>query len=338
MFQNTTRREFLGLGAAGVAGAMLARLEAEAARFTPPPGKMPTRVLGKTGVPVSILALGGQSAATDFPSDELAAKFINDCIDAGINYLDTAPLYNFKGDPRNSERRFGIAIANRRNDVYLATKTMKRDADEAMRDIETSLKLLQTDHIDCLQVHCVSPKEDLARIGKPDGVYTLLRKLRDQKVIRFIGVTTHLGAEVLKRAIEMYEFDTVLVTLNPTKERRPYEELFLPAARQQNLGIVAMKTMGGASRYDHMGLTGVPGRLVGNEPGKAAPDQLLRYALSLPIHTATSGMRDYAQLRQNLEVCYQFKPLGDPQRRALQLAMNDSHILLAYNKPGYCGA
>jgi predicted aldo/keto reductase-like oxidoreductase len=338
MIGNPTRREFLGLGATGVASAMLARLEAEAAQFVPPAGKMPTRVLGKTGVRVSILALGGQSAATDFPSDELAAKFINDCIDAGINYLDTAPVYSFKGDPRNSERRFGRAIAHRRDDVYLATKTMKRSADEALRDIETSLKLLQTDHLDCLQVHCVDPKEDLARLGKPDGVYTLLRKLRDQKVIRFIGVTTHLGADVLKQAIEMYEFDTVLTTFNPTKERRPYEELFLPAAQKQNLGLVAMKTMGGASRYDHMGLTGVPGRLVGNDPGRASPERLLRYALSLPIHTATSGMRDYAQLRENLEVCYHFKPLDDVDRRALQVAMNDSHTLLAYNKPGYCGA
>jgi uncharacterized protein len=336
--RDTTRRQFLTASAAGMAGAVLSRWEAEAAGFSPPPGKMPTRVLGRTGVRVSILALGGQSAATDFPNDELAARFVNDCIDAGINYLDTAPVYGKKEDPRNSERRFGKAIASRRKDVYLATKTAKRDADEAMRDIETSLKLLQTDYIDCLQVHCVSPKEDLPRLGRPDGVYTLLEKLRDQKVIRFIGVTTHLGADVLKRAIEMYRFDTVLTTFNPTRERQPYEELFLPAARRQNLGIVAMKTMGGASRYDHTGTTGVPGRLVGQSPDKAPARQLLRYALSLPIHTATSGMRDYAQLRENLEVCYDFKPLPEDQRRSLQLAMNDSHVLLAYNQPGYTGA
>lgn len=335
---DTNRREFLAAGAAGVAGAMLGRWDVQAAEFTPPPGKMTTRILGKTGVPVSVLALGGQSAATDFPNDELAARFINDCIDAGINYLDTAPVYGKKEDPRNSERRFGRAIAGRRSDVFLATKTAKRDADEAMRDIETSLKLLQTDHIDCLQVHCVSPKEDLARLGKPDGVYTLLRKLRDQKVIRFLGVTSHLGADVLKQAIEMYEFDVVLVTLNPTRERLPYEETFLPVAVRQNLGIVAMKAMGGASRYDNVGLTGVPGRLIGQAPDKAPARQLLRYALSLPIHTATSGMRDYAQLRENLEVCYNFQPLAEPERRSLQLALHDSHALLAYNQPHFTGA
>lgn len=338
MSRECSRRNFLRTGAVGVAGAALTRWEAAADEFRPPSGKLPRRVLGKTGVEVGILALGGQSAATDFPNDELAARFINDCIDAGINYLDTAPLYGMKHDPRNAERRLGKAIAHRRKDVYLATKTWKRKADEAMRDIETSLKLLQTDHIDCLQVHCVDPKEDFAAMGKPGGVYHLLCKLRDQKVIRFIGVTSHLGADALKKAIDTYDFDTVLATLNPIKERRAYEDDFLPAAREKNLGLVAMKVMGGASRYDHVGTDGVPGRLVGSGPGKAAPENLLRYALSLPIHVATSGMRDYAQLRQNLEICYNFRPMPDGERQTLQTAMYHSHRFLAYNRPGYAGA
>ena len=193
MDSSLSRRHFLRLGAAGVAASSLASWESKAADFHPPPGKMPTRTLGKTGVAVSILGLGGQSAATDFPNDELTARFINDCIDAGVNYLNTAPSYGRPDDPRNSERRYGKAIAHRRGDVYLATKTLKRGADEAMRDIETSLKLLQTDHVDCLQIHCLDPKEDLARLGKPDGVYTLLQKLRGENVIRFIGVTGHLA-------------------------------------------------------------------------------------------------------------------------------------------------
>jgi uncharacterized protein len=333
-----SRRDFLRYTGVGAAGLAAAQWEAQAAQFRPPVGKMPRRTLGKTGVEVSILAMGGQSMATDFPNDELVAKFVHDCIRAGINYFDTAPLYGQKKDPRNSERRMGKALLGRRNEVFLATKTMKRGADEAQRDIETSLKLLQTDHLDLLQVHCVDPQEDLARIGKPDGVYTLLQKLREQKVIRFIGVTTHLGAECLKRALEMYEFDAVLTTFNPTNERRAYEELVLPLAQKQNLGLIAMKIMGGASRMDHVGTDGVPGRLVGSGPGKASPENLLRYALSLPIHTATSGIRDYAQLGQNLQVCYQFQPMPATERQALQLALRDSHRWLAYNKPGYTGA
>lgn len=338
MSNDISRRGFIKLGAAGAAGAALAQWQAEAAAFKPPVGKMPARVLGKTGVSVSILALGGQSALTDFPDDEMAAKFVNDCMDCGITYLDAAPMYGRKDDPRNSERRFGKAIAKRRKEVYLTTKTLERDADKAMRDIETSLKLLQTDHLECLQVHKITPEDDLARLGKPDGVYTLLRKLRDQKVIKFIGVTGHSGAACLKQAIEMYEFDTLLTTFNPTKERREYEDVLLPVAKKQNLGLIAMKIMGGTPQYNRKGTEGLPGVLVGDGPGKSSPDKLLRYALSLPVHVAVNGIYDHKQLRHNLEVCYNFQPMPDPERRALQFALHDSDVLLAYNKPGHAFA
>lgn len=334
-----TRRDFLKLGTAGATGLALARLEAEAAEFKPPAGKMPTRVLGKTGVRVGIMALGGYSAVVDFPSDELAVKFIHDCIDSGINYLDTAPVYQHSDDLRSSERRLGKALVKRRKEVFLNTKSMKRDRDQAMRDIETSLKLLQTDYLDSFQIHCIDPKQDhLKNFGKPDGIYTLVRQLKDQKVFRFIGITTHLDGALLKEALEMFEFDTVLATFNPTKECKPFEELVLPVAQKQNLGIVAMKIMGGATKYDQTTLDGLPAKLVGADQGKAPANTLLRYALSLPIHTATSGVASYAHLRQNLEVCYQFKPLEDRERRALQVALHDSDRFLAYNKPGYAWA
>ncbi len=334
------RRAFLKLGVAGATGAVLARLEAEAAEFKAPAGRMPTRVLGKTGVTVGIMALGGYSGVVDFPTDDLAVKFVHDCIDSGMNYLDTAPVYQHSDDPRSSERRYGKALVKRRKEVFLNTKSMKRDPDEAMRDIETSLKLLQTDYLDSFQIHCIDPKQDdLNSFGKPHGIYTLIRKLKDQKVFRFIGITTHLDAAFLKQALEMYEFDTVLATFNPTKECKPYEELVLPVAQKQNLGVVAMKIMGGATRYDQTTLDGWPAKLVGVEgQGKAPADKLLRYALSLPIHTATNGVSSYAQLRQNLEVCYNFKPMQESDRRAMQVALRGSGVFLAYNKPGYAGA
>ncbi len=336
MNTDISRRDFLKAGAAGMAGAMLARIEAEAAAFKPPAGKMPTRVLGKTGVTVGVMALGGYSAVVDFPSDDLAVKFVHDCMDSGINYLDTAPAYQHPDDPRSSERRFGKALVKRRKEVYLNTKSMKRNPDEAMRDIEESLKLLQTSYLDGFQIHCVDPKkDDIKSWGKPDGIYTLVRKLKDQKVFRFIGETTHLGAQCLKEALETYEFDTVLTTFNPTKERKEYEELVLPVARKQNLGIIAMKIMGGATKYNMTTMDGLPAKLVGTAEGKASADKLLRYALSLPVHTATSGVASYAQLKENLAVCYDFKPMSDQERNALQVALNDSDVWLAYNKPGY---
>src|SRR5512139_334572 len=168
MTSHFTRREFLKHSTAGAAGAALARIEAEAAEFKPPTGKMPMRVLGKTGVPVGIMALGGYSAVVDFPTDELAVKFVHDCVDSGMNYMDTAPIYEHSDDSRRSERRFGKALVKRRKEVFLNTKSMKRNRDEAMRDIETSLKLLQTDYVDSFQIHCIDPqKDDLKNFGKP---------------------------------------------------------------------------------------------------------------------------------------------------------------------------
>jgi predicted aldo/keto reductase-like oxidoreductase len=106
-------------------------------------------------------------------------------------------------------------------------------------------------------------------------------------------------------------------------------------ARKQNLGIIAMKIMGGATKYNMTTMDGLPAKLVGTAEGKASADKLLRYALSLPVHTATSGVASYAQLKENLAVCYDFKPMSDQERNALQVALNDSDVWLAYNKPGY---
>jgi hypothetical protein len=335
MDTRVTRRGLLK----GIAGlAAIAPLVKAAEEFKPPEGKMPTRVLGKTGVTVSLLALGGVGAVTDFPSDELAAKFIQDCIAAGVSYLDTAASYGHDNDPRNSERRYGKALGTLRKRIYLNTKTAKRKADEAIRDIETSLRLLQTDYLNAVQIHGVTPNDDIASWGKPDGVYTLLRKLKDQKTIRFIGLTGHADANCLKQAVDTYDFDTILTTFNPTRERRPYEEVLLPKLQEKNLGIVAMKIMGGGRVFNRVTTESLPGILVGEGKGLTSPATLLRYALSLPIHTATNGVGDYRQLGTNLALCYNFKPLTRQEREEVLMAMNDSDKFLAYNKPGYTRA
>ena len=335
MDSRVTRRGLLK-GFAGMAA--IPQLIKAAEEFKPPAGRMPTRVLGKTGATVSILALGGVGAVTDFPTDELAAKFIQDCIAAGISYCDTAALYGHDNDPRNSERRYGKALGKLRKKIYLNTKTMKRKSDDAVRDIETSLKLLQTDYLDSVQIHCVMPKEDIAIWGKPDGVYTLLRKLKDQKTIRFIGLTGHADANCLKNAVDTYDFDTILTTFSPTQERRPYEDLLLPRLKEKKLGIVAMKIMGGMREYNRVTLDSLPGTLVGEGKGLTSPATLIRYALSLPIHTATNGIGDYKQLSANLAVCHKFKPMSPEERKEVLLAMNDSDKFLAFNKPGYARA
>ena len=329
-----TRRHFIA------AGATVPVLTGAGENFHPPTGVMPTRILGKTGVRVGALALGcGCGAITNYPTDEMAAEFVNRCLDAGINYIDTAPIYGRPDDPRNSERRLGKALGKRRSQVYLNTKTLLRKSDEAMRDIETSLKLLQTDRLDGIQIHWIQDgKDDLAALGAPDGVYTLLRKLRDQKVIRFIGVTTHSWVEGLARVVDMYDFDTVLMPLNAVKSRGDYEGVVLPKLLEKKIGIVAMKVLGGMAVGNRISVESVPAKLVGTEKGKSPAQMLLRYALSLPLHTAEVGIGDYKQLTENLTVAYNFKPLSMQERTQLTASVQDSSRLLAYMQPGYTHA
>jgi aryl-alcohol dehydrogenase-like predicted oxidoreductase len=334
--RDLSRRTFIQVGGAALAAAAAASHGADRKPFQLPPGKMPQRVLGKTGVSVSVLGLGGVGATTDFPTDEEAVVFIRACIDAGINYLDTAPNYGDQGD-RKSERRIGKALVGRRREVFLNTKIEAREAEAAMRQIEDSLKLLQTDYLDGVQIHCVQTREKFANWGKPDGIYTLLAKLKQQKVIRFIGLTGHVP-RCLKEGVTRYDFDTILMTLNPTKYRQEFEDVLFPVIIEKNLGRIAMKVFGGARAYNRNTTEGLPGRLVGAETGRTSAAALLRYGLSLPVHTAICGIADYRQLRENLVACYGLTAMPADERRSLEKSLEQSHAFLAYPRTDYAYA
>lgn len=310
------RREFLTtVGAAG--GLALAARNAEAAGAAAP---LPKRRLGKTGVEVTVLALGGFTGMKEPRTAKLdPVELANAAIDAGIRYLDTAPAYN----NGQSERNYGEVLARRRAEVFLATKTGQRTYDGAMREVEASLKRLRTDRLDLLQIHATRADEDLAAWGKPNGVLRALQKLRDQKVTRFIGVTGHESAEMMCRAITMYEFDTILTTFNPMAKRRPFIEKVLPLATRKQMGIIAMKVMGGA-----LGSLAI-GNPIKNDGAphhddaaqQAEPGMLIRYVLGLPIAVANVGMSSLEQLRINVAAARDLKPLDERERKSLEARM-----------------
>ena len=165
----------------------------------------------------------------------------------------------------------------------------------------------------------MSDRDDLAAWGKQDGVVAALRKLRDEKVVRFLGVTGHDSAEALRRAIEMYEFDTLLTTLNPVSRRRPYREELLAAANRKRMGVIAMKVMGGGNGCL---VTGNPARKVlrpyhDQTDHQVAPSALIRYALGLPASTAVIGVANPAQLIANAAAT-RSSPLDPGARRELE--------------------
>ena len=166
MSNDLSRRKFLekiGLGAATGAGAWL--LKDAPAEAEVPPKTLPTRTLGRTGSKVSILAFGCGSRFLAYKGEDQALAALNHAIDLGITYVDTAYAY---GDGK-SESRVGQVMANRRKEVWLATKIPDRTRDEFMRRLEGSLKRLKADHVDLCHIHSLRQSDDLAKLEAPDG-------------------------------------------------------------------------------------------------------------------------------------------------------------------------
>jgi len=304
------RRKFIKLTSVALLTAPSTNFSAEAA-------KLPRRTLGKTGVEVTALALGGAIGMSLPPSaNHDPAALAEAALDLGITYFDTAPAYN----NGQSESNYGLVLARRRKEVFLATKTGDRTYDGTMRSIEQSLKRLRTDNVNLIQIHGVSAKEDAAVWDKPSGVLTALRKLREQKVTQFIGVTGHDSAEKLRQAVEMYDFDTLLTTLNPVSRRRPFREELLPAANRKQMGVIAMKVMGGGNGCL---VTGNPLQKILQPYHDQTAHQvnaplLIRYTLSLPISVAVIGVASIEHLKANIEVVKQATPMTLAERQELE--------------------
>ena len=287
MDERISRREFLEksgtmVGAVAAIPALLAATGPAGAAAS-----MPRRALGRTGVSVSILAMGCGSRFLAFPAEQ-ATGVIEKAVGLGINYLDTAADYG-KGE---SETRVGRFLAARRRDVFVATKVPpgSRTRDAALREVEASLKRLQTDHVDLLHLHGLGDEADLATIEAPDGALKALYELRAQKVARFVGITSHADGAVMARAIERHDLDCVQIAMNPARALR-FEELALPAANRKGLGVILMKVTG-------------QDKLLG--AGQADAASLLRYAWSLPISAAVCGMPKLEFLEANVAAAQAF--------------------------------
>jgi len=308
------RREFIKAMAA------MAAVGLPSGTFAAEPQTMPRRTLGKTGVEVSALALGGVIGMQLPPSKDHDPIAIADmALDLGITYFDTAPSYN----NGQSETNFGQVLARRRKEVFQTSKTGERTYDGTMRSVEQSLKRLRTDYLDLLQIHGIGPKEDLEAWDKPAGVYTALQKLREQKVTRFIGVTGHDSAEMLRKAIEMYEFDTLLTTLNPISRRKPFRNDLLPVANRKKMGVIAMKVMGGGNGCL---VTGNPFQKVlqkyhDQTTHQVDPQSLICYTLGLPVSAAVIGVASVEQLKANIRVVKEAKPMEVAEQRQLEQLM-----------------
>jgi uncharacterized protein len=266
-------------------------------------GAIPQRPLGRTGVQVSALGLGGHHLG-DLKTVDEAIRLVHEAVDAGITFFDNCWEY-WNG---RAEDWLGRALQGRRDQVFLMTKvcTHGRGAGLALKMLDESLRRLQTDHLDLWQVHGVCFDNDPELAYAKGGVLEALDQAKRQGKARFVGFTGHkdpaIHLDMIRRG---YPFDAVQMPLNCLDATfRSFEEQVLPEATRRGIAPLGMKPMGGTAGAVKSGLV--------------TAEEMLRYAMSLPVATTIAGMDSLDVLRQNLRVARGFTPMTAAEMRALR--------------------
>ncbi len=205
---------------------------------------MPRRVLGRTGVNVSIVGYPGFALREDHADAQVYTASIRHALENGVNYFDVAPAY---ADTK-CEARMGEAFAAisefRRDDIFLACKTNKRTKDDARKELENSLRLLKTEYFDLYQLHClIDPEKDVEAAFAPGGAMEVFLKAKEEGKVRHLGFSAHTTAAALA-AMQKYPFDTVMFPINFVELFRfGFGKKVLDLAQQQGAAVVAIKPL-----------------------------------------------------------------------------------------------
>jgi aryl-alcohol dehydrogenase-like predicted oxidoreductase len=326
----SNRRTFLKAGGLMTAAALGSAALPEIARGqSGPPSNsttttsMPTRNLGKTGYKVGIFSLGGQAALDKASNEAVAVPIIERALDLGVNYIDTSSIYG--GPDRWSEQYVGKVMKHRRAAAFLATKTKERTRDGSLRMIETSLKLLQTDHVDLWQLHDIGTMTDINEIFAKGGAMEALLEARDQKIVRYLGITGHYRPDALIEAIHRHAFDTILMAVNAADPHHySFSDQLLPLAVEKQMGIIGMKVPARGRLLSSWTPPPIEqqkhtweGMVLAPTSGPLDMRQAMYYSLSLPVSTVIIGCDSIPQLEENVQLAREFTPLNQQQMAGL---------------------
>lgn len=301
------RRRFVQAALAAVGLGAMPRLgRATAWQGPPPPAEMPQRALGRTGVSLPIVGLGGAHlAATGSP--EAARALVDAALEEGVVLFDNAESYG-RGD---AEEWMGAALQGRRDRVFLMSKTHEpktRSADSARAHLEGSLRRLRTDHLDLWQLHSVKSREDVDLAFRDGGAFEAIEAAKRDGSVRFIGVTGHRHPRANRAALEWFDrgrrFDVMQLPVNPIDALQvSFQRELLPELERRGIGVIAMKTAAG-------------GKL--REDALCTNAECLRWAWSQEgVDVAVIGMETPAQLRENVALARAFRPMDEAERSAL---------------------
>jgi len=248
---------------------------------------MQYRILGRTGLKVSVVGFGGIPIMRI--SEPESAVVINRALELGINFFDTARGYT------NSEAKLGAVLGKRRDQVIIATKTMSRTAEGMAADIKKSLETMGLDYIDLYQLHNVKDRDELDQAFGPGGALEALKQAQREGLVRHIGITGHIRS-CLVEALKTGQMETVQFPFNAVEAAGAEELLDLAAAT--GTGVIVMKPLAGGSIRD---------------TGPA-----LRFILEHPVSTVIPGMDAPEQVDQNAAVGADLRPLTDTERKSLE--------------------
>jgi predicted aldo/keto reductase-like oxidoreductase len=256
---------------------------------------METRAFGKTGEAFPILSFGGQRIVDEHNcTEDEAVEIVNTAIDRGIRYFDTAWMYS----DGQAEHRMGLVVKHRRKEMWIATKTWDTTKDGARRQLETSLKRLNTDYVNEWRLHNVW---DFARLDEFTGVGGALQaaiQAREEGLVNYISISCHTDPQILVEAVRRFPFDSALIAVSALDHFiLSFAEEFLPVANSLGMATIGMKVLGLGSLTHEV-------------------ERSLRYAFGLPLSTVIVGMETMAQLEQNLAIAESFAPLSDEERLA----------------------
>ncbi|BAY67901.1 aldo/keto reductase [Anabaena sp. FACHB-709] len=303
MTAKQTRRNFLMTSAAVTGSVVMTNvLQQNSTPTAAPPAMMPERILGRTDVKLPIFGLGGagQTPLSWEGKQSEAEAIIYKALELGIRYFDTAASYG------PSEDYFGKILPPHRGKIFLASKTAYRDRDGAWRELERSLKRLNTDYLDLWQLHHVSFAAELDTIFSPSGAIKALEEAVSQKLVRFAGITGHRDPEVITEGLRRYPFHTTLIPVNAADRHhpRPFIPVVLPVAQAKNVGVVAMKVPAYGRLFKPGGLAGM--------------EQAMGYSLSQPgVHSCVVAAESVEQLASNVQVARNFQPLAETELTAI---------------------
>jgi predicted aldo/keto reductase-like oxidoreductase len=290
MIMTLNRREFIKISAATTAALSLGTFSLKAESKN----GMPHRVLGKTGLEVSLLTLGGHTIGVEELSEKESIKIMRTAIDEGINFFDNAWEYH---DGR-SEELMGKALSDGyRQKVILMTKHHGRDPKVAQQHLEDSLRRLKTDVIDVWQFHEIDEDWEIESIYS-SGVLDFALKVKEEGKIKHIGFTGHFRPAMhLEMIYRGFDWETVQMPINILDRHfLSFSNNVLPVTVKKNIGVIAMKT-----------LAGPPGVIP--KEGIAKAEDAHRFAMTLPISTLCSGMDSLEVLHKNLKTVREFKPM-----------------------------